>query len=33
MKKEAQVHQMEAKALISKNDEMKNAFAMLLDKF
>ncbi len=33
MRKESQLMFMESKSLISKNDEMKSAFAILLDKF
>ena len=33
MRRESQVHQCEAKALMQRNDEMKNAFAVLLDRF
>jgi uncharacterized protein YbaP (TraB family) len=33
MRREAQVNQCEAKALMQRNDEMKNAFAILLDRF
>ena len=33
LKKEGQVMTLEAKALIQRNDEMKNSFAVLLDRF